>query len=371
MVVAAPPATVTVSPPTATIVAGATAQLAATPRDAGGNPLTGRNVGWSSSDAAVATVGVDGLVTGISAGQTLITATVDGIQGQAQITVTPAPVSSVEVTPLSASLLTGQSVLLAAIARDASGNPIDGKTAVWTTSAASVATVASDGTVTALGVGTATITATIDGKAGSATISVADTPVASVVIVPGGGTLELGKAALLTAVLRDALGNVLGGRQVAWSTSNAAVVNGYVLDQDAVVVGVGLGSATITATSEGKSASVVVNVVPPTALLACSAIAGASVVAQDGTYLGRLTNKFDSQSIYNPFGTYGSQYSSLSVNNPYGKYGSPYSSYSAFNPYATQPPILVKNSVAIAYFTVNVYKTPYVHPAFAATCNFP
>jgi hypothetical protein len=104
----------------------------------------------------------------------------------------------------------------------------------------------------------------------------------------------------------------------------------------------------------------------------CAAIAGASLYADDGkwTYLGRLTNQFDSQSIYNQFGTYGSQFSSLSVYNEFGQYGSPYGQYSAFNPYANHPPILVKNDVALAYFTVNTFKTPYVHPQFAQTCGF-
>ncbi len=59
----------------------------------------------------------------------------------------------------------------------------------------------------------------------------------------------------------------------------------------------------------------------------------------DGKYLGRVNkNKYDADSIANPFGRYGSKYSPDSVNNPYGKYGSPYSPYSATNPYATEAP---------------------------------
>ena len=59
----------------------------------------------------------------------------------------------------------------------------------------------------------------------------------------------------------------------------------------------------------------------------------------DGTYLGRLNkNRFDADSISNPFGRYGSKFSPDSINNPYGKYGSPYSPYSATNPYATEAP---------------------------------
>jgi len=58
-------------------------------------------------------------------------------------------------------------------------------------------------------------------------------------------------------------------------------------------------------------------------------------------YLGKYSsNPYDSQSVSNPYGIYGSQYSSQSINNPYGQYGSPYSSKSVNNPYATDTPKL-------------------------------
>ena len=51
------------------------------------------------------------------------------------------------------------------------------------------------------------------------------------------------------------------------------------------------------------------------------------IVAPDGTYLGNLNaNRYDPNSIANPYGTYGSRYSPNSVNNPYGAYVNPYSS---------------------------------------------
>ena len=65
------------------------------------------------------------------------------------------------------------------------------------------------------------------------------------------------------------------------------------------------------------------------------------IVAQDGTYLGKLSdNSYDPDSVSNPYGRYGSPYSSTSINNPYSTYGSPYSSQSPNNPYATQAPLL-------------------------------
>jgi len=67
-----------------------------------------------------------------------------------------------------------------------------------------------------------------------------------------------------------------------------------------------------------------------------------SLVGADGTYLGVVSNnKYDPNSISNPYGQYGSRYSPTSVNNPYGTYGSRYSPYSATNPYATEAPKIV------------------------------
>ena len=57
------------------------------------------------------------------------------------------------------------------------------------------------------------------------------------------------------------------------------------------------------------------------------------IYAPDGKYLGNLNNnRYDPNSIANPYGRYGSQYSPDSVNNRFGTYGNPYSNnYS--NPY--------------------------------------
>ncbi len=63
-----------------------------------------------------------------------------------------------------------------------------------------------------------------------------------------------------------------------------------------------------------------------------------------GKYLGNLsTNKYDPNSVSNPYGRYGSEYSPDSINNPYGRYGSQYSNDSVNNPYATNPPRIIQD----------------------------
>src|SRR5439155_653910 len=63
-----PVASVTVSPATATVQVGQTMQLAAAPKDANGNSLSGRTITWASGSTAVATVSASGFVTGVAAG---------------------------------------------------------------------------------------------------------------------------------------------------------------------------------------------------------------------------------------------------------------------------------------------------------------
>ena len=81
-------------------------------------------------------------------------------------------VASVAVSPASASVTVGATVALTATVRDASGNELAGKTVQWTSGNVAVATVSSSGTVTGLSAGPVTITASVDGKSGGASVTV-------------------------------------------------------------------------------------------------------------------------------------------------------------------------------------------------------
>ena len=76
-------------------------------------------------------------------------------------------------------------------------------------------------------------------------------------------------------------------------------------------------------------------------------------------FLGCINcGRYDSKSIWNEYGTYGSKYSSNSIWNEYGTYGSEYSSNSPWNAYASNPPVIVdKNGNFYGYLTVNEYKS--------------
>jgi uncharacterized protein YjdB len=257
-----PVASVTVSPASTGVIVGQTVTLSVTTRDAAGNVLTGRIVGWSSSDNTVATVSSAGIVTGIGVGSATITATSEGQTGTATINVSLVAVNSVSVTPSPANLMVGQTLQLSAIARDAGGAVLTGRAVTWTTGDPAVATVSSSGVLTAVAPGTTQVTATVDGVAGSASSTVTAVPVASVSVSPNTATVIVGQNVTLTATPLDASGNPLAGRVVTWTTSNASRAT---VSNTGVVTGVSAGNVTITATSEGKSgtASVTVNAPPP------------------------------------------------------------------------------------------------------------
>src|SRR5438093_1501743 len=86
-----PVASVSVSPGSASVAVGGTQQFTATLKDANGNVLSGRTVSWSSSAPLTATVSGTGLMTGLAAGTSTVSATSEGQGGTASLAVTADP----------------------------------------------------------------------------------------------------------------------------------------------------------------------------------------------------------------------------------------------------------------------------------------
>ncbi|MCC5933556.1 MAG: hypothetical protein LAT75_13285 [Candidatus Cyclonatronum sp.] len=91
---------------------------------------------------------------------------------------------------------------------------------------------------------------------------------------------------------------------------------------------------------------------------------GSEVTGQDDaeTTLGRITNRFRTDSIFNSSGRHGSRFSRESVWNSNGTFGSRFSAYSAMNPNALKPPRIIKNGRVIGHLTVNSRITGAVNP---------
>ena len=133
-----------------------------------------KNVSWSSSNEAVATVSADGTVTAKSAGTAVITATTEnGKTASCTITVEKKliPITEVCLDKSSATLTEGDTATLTATVLPE--NTTYSKDVSWSSNNSEVAAVDANGTVTAKSVGTTIITATSEnGKSASCTITV-------------------------------------------------------------------------------------------------------------------------------------------------------------------------------------------------------
>jgi Big-like domain-containing protein len=153
-----------------------TQQLTAVTKDSAGGTLTGRGITWASSATAVATVNANGLATAKVAGSATITATSEGKSGTAAITVINVPVATVSVSPSSAAITVGATQQVTATTKDSAGTTLTGRVVTWASSNTSVATVSSSGLVTGQAAGSATVSATSEGKSGTASITVQAAP---------------------------------------------------------------------------------------------------------------------------------------------------------------------------------------------------
>ena len=250
-----PVASVVVLPERVSAGIKSTTRLTAVAYDAGQNELPGRGMNWTTSNASVATVDGNGLVTAQGKGTALITATAEGKSDASEFTVSPGAVSKVSVTPNPIAMTTGDKQSLAVSAQDASGTVLTANNVVWASSDTKVATV-SGGQVTAVGAGTASISATVDGVSGSTSVTVTRPPVGTVAVAPA--TITVGQKLRLTATVTDTRGNVVTDRVVTWSVPSNLIAS--VDPSTGEVTGLLPGSVTVTATSEGKSGSALVTV---------------------------------------------------------------------------------------------------------------
>ena len=122
-----------------------------------------------------------------------------------------------------------------------------------------------DGRVTTYQPGVTALTAESEGKSSTVALTVRAVPVAAVVMSALPHPLETGEMVSLTAMVTDASGRVLNGRTITWSTSDAAIAT---IAPSGQITPRSPGEVTLTAASEGKSASITTSVdAPPSAIL--------------------------------------------------------------------------------------------------------
>lgn len=171
----APVSSISISATASTVKAEKTVLLTAQSKDAGGNPLSGRTVTWTTSNASVATVASNGTVTGVGAGTAVITATSEGVTSQITITVTRAAIATITIAISPAQIGIGGTAQATASVVDSTGKAVTDAVLTWSSSDQNVATVNSSGLVTGVGSGTARIDARAEGILGSANVTVSGT----------------------------------------------------------------------------------------------------------------------------------------------------------------------------------------------------
>lgn len=262
-----------VSPGSSTASLGSVRQYTATGTYTDGTqqPVT-TQVTWSSSNAAVATVsnaaGSRGLATTLATGLTQISASLGGYGASSSLIVIQNPLSRIDLTPAAGSTALGYSRQFIAI-----GTYNDGTTQVltnqvtWASSDAAVAIISnadgSRGLLSTVGVGSATITATLQGVTGTTTHGVTPAVLALLIASPSPATVAVaGSVALhVTGYFSDGSSQDLT-TAVTWSSSAPGIAQvSNAAGSEGLVTGIAVGPAAITATlgSQWVTVNVTVN----------------------------------------------------------------------------------------------------------------
>ena len=236
---------------------------------------TDKTITWKSDNEAIAKVSADGTVTAVSVGVANITATCGEASASCKVTANPVPASGITINAQDMSLLVGQSDKLTATVLPA--NTTD-KTITWTSDNEAIAKVSEDGTVTAVSVGVANITATSGDATATCKVTVNPVPASGVTLNVQDKTLMVGQSDKLTATIQP---ENTTDKTITWSSDNEAIVK---VSSDGTVTAVSVGIANITATCGEASATCKVTVNPVPA-------SGVTLNVQDMTLMVGQTDK--------------------------------------------------------------------------------
>jgi hypothetical protein len=257
--------------PNATTQYGFTAYYSSSPGTSFGYPP--EDATWSSSDPSIATINKFGVATaGANNGSTSITVTFRGISASTLLSVkTPVSLAvampngqtSIVTVPLS-----NQALVLDAIMSYSDGTTqVVDKSAEWSSSDTSVGTIWNNNGVMPRGVGTTTITAKKDGFSGTIDVTVTPPPVPTSISINGltssSGVYAKRTRMGLSATFGLSSGGTAAVTNAVWSSSDTNV---FTVDANGAFVGTGGGTALLTVTAGGLSASKTIMMVDPVAV---------------------------------------------------------------------------------------------------------
>ncbi|HEX6040992.1 MAG TPA: Ig-like domain-containing protein [Longimicrobium sp.] len=247
-------ARVEVTATAASVVEAQTVQLSARAATASGTTVSGASFTWTSSNTSIATVDGTGLVRGVTVGSATITAAenASGKSGTLTVTVTPAPVASVTVTVPQARVKSGARVQLSAVVRDAAGRVLTGRAVTWSTSPDGLATVGATGLFEGSVPGRVTVTATSEGRSGSAALEVYQPTPARITLTPALRVISIGDTVHVRAVAIDTDGDTIRGPMpLGFNETRRAGAPVLALTEPGVYRGAALGHTVFQAESGG------------------------------------------------------------------------------------------------------------------------
>lgn len=262
---------IAVSPSAPSIPLGTTQQFTArgTYNDGSTQDLS-TTVRWTSSDGTVATVsnsgGTIGLATSLAVGYTTITATLGTVSGTSTLSITPAQLVSMTVSPTNPTIALGQSQQFSTTGTYTDRTTKDLTTnATWTSSSATVAVISnstgSQGLATSSGVGSTTITATMGSISASTTLTVGAAQLVSIAVTPANASIALGTGQQYTATGTYTNSTTADLTSVAsWSSSLTTVAT---IASTGSATSTGQGTTTITATYHSISGTASLTVTAP------------------------------------------------------------------------------------------------------------
>jgi uncharacterized protein YjdB len=144
------------------------------------------------------------------------------------------------------------------VVKDKNGVELTGRRVTWQIDPTSVATIADDGKITAVALGTATVRATVEGRSANAVMKVIQR-VHQLIVNPDSIDLPLGQQKQITTGILDEHGAAIPGRQVTWTSNNTTIA---VVSTTGQVSPLAEGETQILATVSDKQATVKVRVLP-------------------------------------------------------------------------------------------------------------
>lgn len=248
--------TITLTPTMATLELGGTQKLTAAVKDGAGSSVDNPELTWASADPTVATVNAEGVVTGIKAGETTISATYRTVKATASIKVEAAAARpSITVSPPEATIGLNATRQLTATVKDTAGNTVANPVLTWSSDAPAVANVSATGLVTSFAVGTANISVSFEGVTATAVLTVELMP--TVTLSPVTAVIGVGSAPLpLSITVTDINGAPVANPAVTWSSSDTAIAT----VSNGLVTPVAQGVTEISATFEGVTETATITV---------------------------------------------------------------------------------------------------------------